>query len=63
MRPASRSADRMKYICEACKERIEPDPRGKIRVEGVTHSSAPEGMGLGASAVSPGLPPVPEDAV
>ncbi|WP_179155323.1 hypothetical protein [Microbispora sp. GKU 823] len=53
----------MKYICEACKERIEPDPRGKIRVEGVTHSSAPEGMGLGASAVSPGLPPVPEDAV
>ncbi|MEN3538832.1 hypothetical protein AAH991_27230 [Microbispora sp. ZYX-F-249] len=32
----------MKYVCEVCKERIEPDGRGKVRVEGVTHSSAPK---------------------
>jgi hypothetical protein len=30
------------YVCEVCGERIEPDARGKIRLEGVTHQSAPK---------------------
>ena len=29
-------------MCEVCDERIEPDAKGKIRVEGVTHSGAPK---------------------
>jgi hypothetical protein len=30
------------YVCEVCGGRIEPDARGKIRLEGVTHESAPK---------------------
>ena len=29
-------------MCEVCKQPINPDARGKIRVEGVTHVSAPK---------------------
>ncbi|GAA1690441.1 hypothetical protein GCM10009733_103300 [Nonomuraea maheshkhaliensis] len=43
-RPVSRSHTfgRMEYICEVCKGHVTPDRRGKIRVEGVTHTSAPK---------------------
>jgi hypothetical protein len=32
----------MEYVCEVCKHAIPPDDRGKIRLEGVTHLSAPK---------------------
>jgi hypothetical protein len=32
----------VEYICEVCTQRMEPSTRGKIRVEGVTHSNAPK---------------------
>jgi hypothetical protein len=38
--PQSRSFGRMEYVCGVWKERILPNARGKVRVEGVTHVSA-----------------------
>lgn len=33
---------RLGYLCGVCGERIEPDDHGKVRLEGVTHESAPK---------------------
>ena len=32
----------MKYVCAVCDRHIEPDPQGKVRLEGVTHRKAPK---------------------
>jgi hypothetical protein len=32
----------MEYTCAVCHQGIEPDVRGKIRLEGVTHTKAPK---------------------
>ena len=32
----------MEYTCAVCDKGIEPDAKGKVRLEGVTHSSAPK---------------------
>jgi|ERR1035441_3106343 hypothetical protein len=36
------SLQKMEYVCEVCKQTISPDARGEIRLEGVTHVSAPK---------------------
>jgi hypothetical protein len=41
----------MEYVCEVCKKPITPDARGKIRLEGVTHKSAPKAWVWGPVAV------------
>jgi hypothetical protein len=41
----------MEYVCEVCKRPIIPDARGKIRLEGVTHRSAPKAWVWGPVAV------------
>lgn len=40
--PRSHTFGRMDHVCEVCKEHVAPDRRGKVRVEGVTHRSAPK---------------------
>jgi hypothetical protein len=32
----------VEYVCAVCDERIEPDDSDEVRLEGVTHQSAPK---------------------
>lgn len=40
--PGETNLDNVEYVCAVCDHLIEPDPRGKVRLEGVTHQKAPK---------------------
>jgi hypothetical protein len=54
---------RVEYVCAVCDERIEPDDSGKVRLDGVTHQSAPKAWVPGAGDRARGLPPAAPDTL